>query len=164
MCVPVITGLFAIVFGWLGVRRARDPQSGGKGFAVAGIALGIVSIVGWAVFGAIMMAIVNASAPGRNVARQFLKDMSSGNVAAAKAQSVPGMSQAELTSASQQLQPWGALKDVTFTGINMEANAGSDTTLHLNGTATFANGRHNCEVKLVKQSGIYKVKAYSLEP
>jgi len=164
MCVPLLTQLLAILFGWIGIRRARDPQSGSKGIAIAGLLLGIVGIVGWAAFGGAMLILVSASAPGRAVARQFLQDLSSGNASAAKMACVPDLSQSDITATSQKLQAWGPLADVTFTGVNMEANAGSNTKLHLDGRARFANGTHTCEIDLVKLGGTYQVKGYNLEP
>ena len=44
-CLPVLGGLVAIVTGIIGLVRTRDPRVGGKGLAIAGISVGVVSIV-----------------------------------------------------------------------------------------------------------------------
>src|SRR4051794_32737669 len=36
-CIPVITGLGAIIFGILGIRASNRQQIGGKGMAIAGL-------------------------------------------------------------------------------------------------------------------------------
>src|SRR5687768_6099324 len=46
-CVPFLTSFLAIIFGFVGIRKARDPQVGGKGLAIAGLLLGLVGLVGW---------------------------------------------------------------------------------------------------------------------
>jgi len=41
-CVPFLTGLLAVIFGVVGMRRTRDRRVGGRGLAIAGLCLGIV--------------------------------------------------------------------------------------------------------------------------
>jgi prepilin-type processing-associated H-X9-DG protein len=44
-CLPVIASILAIVFGILGLSKAKDPRVGGKGMATTGIILGVASMV-----------------------------------------------------------------------------------------------------------------------
>src|SRR5580658_6772171 len=67
-CVPFLTGLLAVIFGFMGLRKTRDPNVGGKGLAIAGIILGIVSIIGWTGFGAFTYYAYVQSKPARAVA------------------------------------------------------------------------------------------------
>src|SRR5678815_5107834 len=46
-CIPGV-GLLAILFGLLGMGKAKDPRVGGKGLAVVGLLLGVLGTVGWA--------------------------------------------------------------------------------------------------------------------
>src|SRR5205814_3588193 len=46
-CIPGV-GLLAILFGALGIGKAKDPRYGGKGLAIVGIVLGLLSIVVYA--------------------------------------------------------------------------------------------------------------------
>jgi hypothetical protein len=85
-CVPFITSLIAIGLGIIGLKKAKDPQVGGKGLAIAGLILGILGIGGWTLFGGGIFALIKGTETQREVARQFIKDMSAGNVDAAGAQ------------------------------------------------------------------------------
>src|SRR2546426_4005242 len=49
-CIPGV-GLLAILFGALGMGKAKDPRVGGKGMAIVGIVLGLISIVAYAAVG-----------------------------------------------------------------------------------------------------------------
>ena len=43
-CIPVVSAVAAIVLGVIALRKARDPKFGGRGPAIAGICLGVVSL------------------------------------------------------------------------------------------------------------------------
>src|SRR4051812_31685148 len=47
-CIPGIASLLAIVFGIVGVKKANEPQTSGKGIAITGIVLGLVGLLLWA--------------------------------------------------------------------------------------------------------------------
>jgi len=56
MCIPIVTGLLAAIFGWIGIRKSQQyPHVGGRGMALAGMILGIVSTVGWIVVGTVVV-------------------------------------------------------------------------------------------------------------
>jgi hypothetical protein len=161
-CVPFLTGLVAIILGIVGLRKTRDPAVGGKGMSIAGLILGIVSILAWAGFGGVFAVGYLSSQPARVVARQFLTDLSSGQTDAALAEST--MSAAQIDTEAQNIKQFGSFKDATFFGFNASSNASygpgggtSSTTMKLAGSATFANGARPCEVDLVKVNGTYKV-------
>jgi hypothetical protein len=63
LCLGPLTGIPAIIAGFIARRSAKkDPGNvGGGGMAVAGIILGIVNIIGWAVyiFFAVILALLN---------------------------------------------------------------------------------------------------------
>ena len=44
-CVPVLGGGFGIVAGIIGIRQTRDGRMGGRGLAVAGLAIGLLGLV-----------------------------------------------------------------------------------------------------------------------
>ncbi len=157
-CVPVLTGMLAIVFGIVGIRKTRDPAVGGKGLAIAGLILGILSIVGWVGFGGLIGVGYVESKPARSVARQFLTDVSAGNTAAALANS-SGFSAGQIQGVSSQLKSMGTLLSVTFTSFNVSAINGS-TTVNLAGIANFSNGPKTCTFVLAKTGGVYKVTSY----
>src|SRR4051812_23200575 len=49
-CIPGV-GLLAILFGLLGMGKAKDPRVGGKGLAMVGLLLGLLGTIGWAYAG-----------------------------------------------------------------------------------------------------------------
>jgi prepilin-type processing-associated H-X9-DG protein len=67
ICVPFIAGILAIVFGIIGLKRTRSPHVRGRGFAIAGLVLGIVNIVGASAYLLLMLAIMF---PSLNRARE----------------------------------------------------------------------------------------------
>jgi hypothetical protein len=86
-CVPFVTGILAIIFAIVGIRKTRDPSVAGKGMAIAGLVLGIVSVLGWIIFTILITFAVAESKPAKIAATQFLTDVSTGNINAALANS-----------------------------------------------------------------------------
>ncbi|MCL6538166.1 MAG: DUF4190 domain-containing protein [Acidothermus sp.] len=43
----IITGLLALIFGYIALSRIRQSGTAGRGMAIAGVVLGWVSVVGW---------------------------------------------------------------------------------------------------------------------
>lgn len=160
-CIPFLTSLAAIILGVIGLRKARSPDVGGKSLAIVGLVLGIVGMVGWGLFGGLMVSSYVASKPARAVANQFALDLSNGNINAAVAAS-SGMTSEQLSGVAQQMQPWGALTDTTFMGFNTRFNLNSATICELNGTATFATGGQKVyTVTLIKQGQSFKVQSFN---
>jgi hypothetical protein len=157
-CVPFLTGLLAILLGIIGIRKSRDPLVGGKGLAIAGMILGMVSVLGWSGFGALLGYGYRESKPAGIVAKQFLQDVSAGNVNAAIANS-GGFTAAQIQSQHAQMLPLGALQSVSISSFNISVFNGR-VIMDLSGIATFANGPKTCTFKLVKLGGTYKVTSY----
>lgn len=160
-CIPFIPGALAILFGVIGIRKSREPSVGGQGLAVAGLVLGIISVLGWSGFGALFGYGYLESKPAGMVARQFLQDVCAGNINAAMTQS-SGMTAAQLQANSQQMIPFGALQSVSVASFYISSRNGQ-TTMRLGGVAAFSNGTKNCTFALVKTGGIYKVTAYRVQ-
>ncbi|HEV2296155.1 MAG TPA: DUF4190 domain-containing protein [Tepidisphaeraceae bacterium] len=58
LCVPFAPGIASIVTGAIGLRKTRDPAVTGKGMAIAGLVLGVVNLLGWAAYFALIAAIL----------------------------------------------------------------------------------------------------------
>jgi hypothetical protein len=159
-CVPFLTGVLAIVFGLVGLRKTRDPSFGGKGLAVAGLVLGIVSIALWGMFGGTMYGAYFASKPARAAAHQFIADVSAGNTQAALGEST--LSAAEIQAGTAQLSQFGEFQDTTFATFNINVYNGV-TTATVTGTVKFSNALKACTVELVKQGSTYRVTKYSVQ-
>jgi hypothetical protein len=157
-CIPFLSGLLAILFGIMGIRKTRDSLIGGKGLAIAGLILGIISVVGWTGAGAMLGYGYSESKPAGIVAKQFLQNVSAGNINGAMANS-SGFTPAQLQTQSGQMAAYGALQSVSLSSFNMSA-VNWQTTMSLGGTTTFANGVKSCTFNLVKVNGTYKVTAY----
>src|SRR5271156_6556428 len=46
-CVPFVTGLVAVITGIIGISATGNPAVRGRGMAIAGLILGLLSIGGW---------------------------------------------------------------------------------------------------------------------
>jgi hypothetical protein len=158
-CVPLLTGVAAILLGIIGLRKTRDPAVGGQGLAVAGLILGMVSLLGWGIFGGFLGYGYVESKPAGAVAQQFLQDVSAGNVNAAAANSA-GFSPAQLQANSQQMKQFGSLQGVNLNSFSIFRGTNGQTMMHLGGTATYVSGQKTCTFDLVKQGATYKVARY----
>jgi hypothetical protein len=160
-CVPWITGLLAVVFGILGIRKTRDPQVGGKGMAIAGLILGVLSFIGWSLWGTAMFGLVvtliHASEPQRAMAKQILADLGDQDVPAAHSMVASSLSPEQVQALADKVKPWGAFQDATTTSINMsDFNGARHTTL--TGVARFANGAHPYSISLTQENHEWKIE------
>src|SRR5687767_4979964 len=133
-CVPFITSLAAVVLGIVGIRKARDPNVGGKGLAIAGLILGILGLGTWGLFGGGIFALVKGTEAQREVARQFIKDVSAGNIDAALAQTNGNIPREGIEELSAQMKAWGPLNDTTIVGVSAEPGK-----TQVAGSATFGS-------------------------
>ena len=166
-CVPFLTSFLAIIFGLVGWRKTRDPQVGGKGMAIAGLLLGLLGFFGWititAAGGYGIYAAWKHGEPARAVARQFAKDLSAGNIDAAKAQTTDRISRDELVKAAESLKAVGTVQDTTLISFNY-ANKNGVTTFDLAGAATFPNNKSlPYMIHLVQEGGAFKVDGFVIE-
>ena len=104
-CIPYVTSLVAIILGIVGVRNAREPNTGGKGMSIAGIVLGVLGLGMWVLFAGGIFALIKGTEAQREVARQVVKDLAAGNVDAAGANTDPaGLPPEELETLSSQMR------------------------------------------------------------
>lgn len=157
-CVPFITGLLAVILGIVGIRKTKDPHVGGKGLAIAGLILGIVSIGAWALFGSAILALVVGTQANRDLAGKFIKDLGAGNVQAASA-SASSLAPGDLQAMSDEVKGYGAVADVTTFGTNIVNN-----TAELAGMVKFADGSAKAfHMKQVKSGDAWKVTELRFE-
>ncbi|HEY2586574.1 MAG TPA: DUF4190 domain-containing protein [Tepidisphaeraceae bacterium] len=155
-----VGGLVGVILGTLSLRKSRDPNVGGHGMAVAGIVIGLLSIltsfiiVGGIYYG--VHAAIKASEAPRLAARQFMQDLSGGDPAAASKQVTGGLTPADLNALAEKLHPLGAFKDMTSSQINMN-NTNGVATCTLHGIAEFANGNQTYDIMLTRVGGVWKV-------
>jgi predicted Zn finger-like uncharacterized protein/prepilin-type processing-associated H-X9-DG protein len=58
-CLPILGSLLGIIFGIVGISKTRDNRAGGRGIAVAGLVLGIVTLLAAPVWIAILLPAVS---------------------------------------------------------------------------------------------------------
>lgn len=155
-CLPVLPGLLAVVFGILGIRRSKTTRSG-RGMSIAGIMLGIVGIAVWVGF---TFALIKMTAPVREAAHQFVRDLASGNMAAVQADTDGSISPQELQSSIDIVKPHGAVADVTCQNTSFE-NDGGETA----GVATFGDkSKLQFQFSEVKADGKWRISKVSITP
>jgi hypothetical protein len=170
--VPIVPGFLAIAFGYIGLVRTRDGKHRGRLLAMAGIAMGILSILAWGV--TIEIAMVTGgvaelvslvwpqSTDGpRAAAEQWLRDLCAGQpqaTDAAAAESASAFPRPLFDSLQKQLAALGPLQ--TFSPIHYHFNDNSGTRVcAIEATATFANGQSRAiTIALVEADFIWKVR------
>jgi len=138
-CVPLLGGLLAVLFGFLGIKRAGATNTG-KGMSIAGLILGILSIGFWALFGTGIWALIQGTAVNRDLAKQFINDLQAQKLDAA-ATVVDGsqIDSDELKSLSDLVSKHGAITDITTFGISAKSDAAT-TEAVVSGQITFGDG------------------------
>ena len=159
LCIPFITGLGGIIFGAVGIKRSGNPRvaGGGKGMAIAGLVLGLVNLIVWAIFGGAIWAAIAGTSEHRTIAKQFINDLSQGNVSAAAAACHSTMPRSQLEQASKAMQSWGQLQDTTFVGVNANANAGQGTQVVVSGVAQFSKAQRQVIIEFGKEGDKWKI-------
>lgn len=162
-CLPYITGVFAVILGIVGIRKTRRPGVGGRGMAIAGLVLGLISIIGWIIIsaagGAIWAAYVY-STPARAEALAFAKELSTGQVDAAMARCTNAVTRAQLDAASEKLMAVGPIRDTVMPVFSYQATNGTETVV-LSGAAQFTGqNATGYNVHLIKVNGVFKIDSF----
>jgi hypothetical protein len=155
-CIPGV-GLLAIIFGFVGIGTTKDSRYSGRGLAIGGIILGLISLAVWAAIG-------YGGYWGYGKIKQmadgikFVESLSKGNVTEAKTYTTGKMSDAELTKLSDTMKTLGELKELKNPKTSME-----NDVLDVKGTGIFANGTKQVHFVMVKTPTGFKVEKLSLD-
>jgi hypothetical protein len=162
-CIPFLTGILAVILGAVGLNATKKPNVGGRGLAIAGLVLGLVSILGWTGFGGLMGWVYVETGPTRIAAKAFVTDLSNGDINSANTLCVPGTSKDSLQAASDQMKDWGALTKVRFFSFHVYSSQGFTSRL-VTGAAQFANSMHTVQITFVTQAdGSEKIKSWEIQ-
>jgi hypothetical protein len=161
-CVPEVTGLLAILLGIIGLRRARQPNTGGKGLAAAGLTLGILSVLAWSIGLAFMGLAWSNSEPARATARQYLADFSRHDITAILNASTGVVTRSQVLALDDHLRPFGNLQDVSFAGVYFGYTTGG-LQCRLNGIAHYTNGDARFVITLIRIEDAWKVKDFWID-
>jgi hypothetical protein len=142
-CVPLLTGLLAIICGIIGLRTTRNPAYSGRGMAVAGLILGLVSFLVWgamtATSGVGFYVAFTHTKEARAAANQLARDLAAGDVNAAQARCSAQVKREELQAVVDKIKPWGPLQDTTMPVGSRQTINGVEEAFVM-GAATFAKG------------------------
>jgi hypothetical protein len=154
-CIPFFGGALAILFGFLGIKRSKVSNSG-KGLAIAGLILGVLSIGMYAVFGGTFYSWWKGTEVNRALASQFIKSVDSGNLA--QATSDADTSALNLAVLAVELKSHGNVKDVT---VIMAVPEGDRATIA--GIIDFGGTQKAFEMKQRKIGETWKVTALTIK-
>jgi hypothetical protein len=143
-CVPVLTSIAAIILGLVGIKKSREPGTGGKGLAIAGIVLGFIGILGWAVGGFAMYrgyAFVKSKIlePTQLTSNSFITSLAKGDTATASNYTTGDLTQEKLQSLASQIQKYGEFKNISISGFNADQSGGGPMRAHITGSANFSS-------------------------
>jgi hypothetical protein len=159
LCVPFVTGLVAIITGFVGLSSTSNPAVKGRGMAVAGLVLGFLSIVVWGLFGGGMLVLIHGSGPQRVFAKQYLSDLSAGNIDQCVQHSSSRLTKDQIEVFAKQAQGWGTLNDTTVMALSLNNNSGTFGGV-VSGGCKFSGGPHTFSMTLIKDSGALKVDTF----
>jgi TM2 domain-containing membrane protein YozV len=111
-CVPFLTGLLAIIFGILGIKRSKVSQSG-KGMATAGLILGVLSLLGWAALLGTGGYALWQLRDNVTIAKQYMTALGAGTVGATAPDGSYVVTQADLDEYQKATKGLGTVKDTT---------------------------------------------------
>jgi hypothetical protein len=162
-CIPIVTGLLAVIFGIVGLNKARNPYVSGKGMSIAGLVLGLISLIGWGAFGALVGVGWNEFGKPTLVAVQFAQQLSQGNVDAAMAYTT-GIAREKLVADSDAMKAAGPILSLGAQNFKKDAEAGKPETLSMSGMSIRQNGKNGTfTMTLTKVGNDYKVSDYSFK-
>jgi hypothetical protein len=164
LCIPLITGIPAIILGFIGIRQTRDPMVRGRGMAIAGLASGLVNVCVWSIFGVCLGVLFVGSSAPRHAAHDWVYDLSTSQAAAARSLTSASFAPQDFSAVSTQLSSLGPLQDMTSTNVNITDTNGV-TSCRLDGVATFASQQIRAfTLTLARESGVWKVTSCTIGP
>lgn len=151
MCVP-LAGLMAVGFAIKGFSATKNNLRQGRGMAIAGLILGIVSTLGWVLLGFGVMFLISLSEAPRRVTRDFARDVAAHNMPAAQAACDGAVTLVQLQALHRDMTAAGTYVDLTSRSISLDSGS-AGTTCTLSGTMDFGTTTKYFEAKLIKNSG-----------
>lgn len=161
-CIPGITGLVAVITGLIGFSRGRDPRMGGRGLAIAGIILGVLSLAGWGVVGYGAYWTYQQVAGAMNTVELTLRDVSEGRIEQAEQRTGGALSRARLTALQAELRGLGQLRSIALEEGNLDP-ASDPNAWQIRGTATFEQGTVRYSARVVEREGQVRVEEITIQ-
>lgn len=161
-CVLFVGGIVGVILGFIGLRKTRDPQVGGRGLAIAAITVSCISLVTSIVISASIafggVAFFNGTKQVRATARSFVQDVAASNVASAQNNADATLTAEDIATLGTSLHSHGTFTDMTSTSFNFN-DVNGNRTCHLTGIATFSGGTSMYDIDLTKVGNQWKVSS-----
>lgn len=161
-CVPFLGGLLALLFGFIGIAKARKVRSG-MGLSVVGLILGLLSLGVYVLFGGAIWALIQGTQVNRDVAKQFINDVHAGNIQTAQGATDGSITAGELQSVSQALQRNGTIKKITTFSFKVDTAPGQGQAV-IGGQIDFNSGQAGFSMVQTKSGDQWKVSQFVLNP
>ncbi len=149
-CIPFVTGLVAAILGLIGLSSTKNPNIRGRGMAIAGLILGLLSLLVWTTSGMRIANWLRNTTAERAFAKTYVTDLMAGNIDADVSRSTATVTSDVLQAAQQQAQPWGALQSTIIVAMPTQKNGSYICAVVV--VCNFAGGQHQCQMELVKDS------------
>jgi len=160
LCIPVVTGLIAVVTGIIGISATGNPAVKGRGMAIAGLILGLLSLGGWGLFGGGIYAAFRGAGPERAFAKSYIADLAAGNVDQCVQNSTANLPKDVIDLASKKMQSWGTLQDTTIIPFSVKTANGTYAGV-ATGICKFNGSTHSFQIMVTKDSsGQFKADSF----
>lgn len=165
----IITGIVAIITGIIGLKATKNPQVKGRGLAIAGLILGVITTLAGTVFavsiGGVGYFAYKQYAPAVQSVTALAEAAATGDVDKAMPYvDTTKISRDDLEAIVDQLKPLGKPTGFKPTNPNIQSNNGV-TTVDLDGVIEYPNSvTKSISVRLLKQTdGTFKATKLSVE-
>lgn len=156
-CIPAITGLVAVITGFIGIKSTSRPNVTGRGMAITGLILGLLSLAGWSVAGYAIYRVSKEAIVVAQDSKAFANAVIAGDFSSARQFTTSNMKDADLDQLKSQLSTWGSLTDLQVAGADQKSTMGG-TSLVVTGNATFSQGgRKTFNLTVLKENGKWKI-------
>jgi len=158
-CIPFVTGIVAVITGFVGISVTGNPGVRGRGMAIAGLILGILSLGLWGLIGFGAFNVFHGSAPARLFAQSYIADLAAERLDQCQQNSSPSITPQILQADYVQLKGWGSFQGaVVFPFARTEQNG--VTTFHMMGTCVFSGKQQRVQLSVTDSSGVLKVDSF----
>ena len=156
-CIPVLPSILAIFFAIGGFRATRIPGVKGRGFAIAGLVMGICGTIFWVGIACFVTFLIIGSRAPRATLHDFQTQLAAKNISAASSMCESTISSKDIESMIAYMDPFGSFIDLRCTGVNLQPG-----TCVLSGYMQFSKGPHTFTVTLTNTSGTWKIYGYHI--
>jgi hypothetical protein len=163
MCIPLVTGLVAVLTGIIGISATSNPAIKGRGMAIAGLILGLISLAVWGGGGYLGYAMYQRSGPDRAFAQQYIADLVAGKIDQCVQSSTGNIAQQQLQDDYKQSQAWGTFQTAVAFPNSWNFDNGK-SLIGMTGVCTFTGGPHKFVIAVAKDGDTRKVDSFQWTP